>query len=446
MPRTVPFTVSWLLTALLLAPAFASDAGLSQQPSLGLSPGTVEHHNALAGETYHSELRVQNRLEEPIRLEAEHQGTVGSWATLGPVGPYELDSGEDQELELKIKVPEGTPDGQYEGEIHFIASSTAPSQDDGYEVQHSVGVLLELFVGGEPEPSVQYLDVKADDVEIGDPAQVRIEVANTGNTRMSLTLSSFIYAMGDPARLDQTTVAVDLDPGETQWVEMEHAAPLSNLGNHLARAGPSDGSHPLEAPFKVVPVGELGKDLTLRELRHTARAQIGETVRIEAPIVNTGDVTIGRARLMGEITRDGKLEGIFESEPRSLTVGQELLLRSHFTPDKPGRHVLVATVVYDGFETNPSESMLTVEAPAATHGFFLPLLFLLALGLFIIIFVLMRRARGEVGQTSGDNKTPTQVRGTRTGNRSHSADRRGIRGGPRPHPHATRTYHKPRKR
>lgn len=404
-----PIATALLLTG-ILSLGLVPVAGQNGIDAFGVSPGSVTIPDAVAGETYLRNVELQNNLDSETQVQIDKTGTVGQWTSLQVPDQVTVPAYSHLAVPLEIQVPTGTPDGTYSGQLHLTALAAPMEDGSGFAIQHSVAVPITVHVGTDHIVSIQYLLIEAQDIELGDTPRVQVEIVNAGNVRTTAVTHSAILRAQDDEEVARGVNTTTLDPGEQKTLQMEYDDATPPLGTYKATAGPTTDPRHLQADFKVVPPGTLGKDLLVRELLHPPRVAAGETVRIEAPVVNTGQASIGQARLIGEVYHNDRLVGTFESPTRNLAMGEELRLVAYYTPEQTGRHILEATVVYDGFETPPVQSLMNVET-AGGYNLWLILAPLVSFVLFVLVFILLSgRRRRDPDHPQGRRHTPAGAR------------------------------------
>lgn len=363
---------SLVVLLVAVAPALASAA----TSSLGVTPVSFLVPDAQPGETYVQRVEVQNEGDVAATLTFEPEGEAGTWTRTVPEGPVEVPARGSVAVELAVTVPADAGLGPHNGSIRFIGEPGAAPGGSGLAVRQAIAVRLGIDVSGEPVERVLFEGVSVADVEVGSLPCVEARAKNTGNVRTEVRVLAEAVADGATEPASRGEAALELRPGESASVCVELDAPLPE-GNHVARVrleGAGVASWPpatpeVTAPFRVVPVGSLGKEGELRLLAHEPWVKAGRAVEVRAEFANTGETAIGRARLVGQARLDGDLVAALESEPLVVAPGETVHLVAYFTPPEDGTYTLSGRILYDGFTTPERTSLLNVQAEPGDAAF-----------------------------------------------------------------------------
>lgn len=359
----------FLLAALLpAAPASAQDG-----ESLGVTPPSHLVEEAIDGESYRRQVSIQNEFDSTTTVTLDTSGEVGAWTTTEPASGFEVPPRTHEAVDLTIRVPEDAVNGTYEGKLHITAEAKDSPDGSGASIRYSVAVLLTVQVGGDPVRDLSFSGGGASDVEEGSPPDVEATVTNGGNVRDTAEACALVYRLHGDEPVAELQAETRVLPGEQATLDFPFEQPLPQ-GQYRAEIVPGceTSEDPVdlrgEETFKVVPPGTLGKDATLRYLEHAPEAEAGKPIEVQAVFENVGETDIARATGTIEVYQGDELVEVLEAEPRVVAQGEEIGLTAYFTPEEPGRYTLHGVVTYDGFETEPRESFLTVQGAEAAGG------------------------------------------------------------------------------
>jgi hypothetical protein len=371
---------SALLLLLLLLP-FATVGEAQQGGSLGVSPTRHDVADARRGETYQRAIVLQNQFDEPTEVTASGVGEVGAWLSFSPAAVLRLAPRAEATLLVNVTVPADAENGDHDGQVQVQTEAKGAPEGSGFGVHHAASVLLRVRVGGEESRKIMGVGLAAPDVERGADARALLTLRNDGNVRATVMARAQAFELGTGRAVAEATAQALLVPGETRAVELVFAG--LPLGQYRVRATlDAPDSFEAEAELKVVERGTLGKSGLLRAILHAPRAQAGRPVEVTIRFENTGNVTIGDARFLGSVAQGDETRGVLETQSLVVRPGETVDFTAFFTPEGAGEHVLKGRVVYDGFQTPLSESLLTVEGAATGSRTPLPpLLVVAALGL-----------------------------------------------------------------
>lgn len=385
-----------LAAALVLVPLALPAAGQAPDDGLGMSPERFTVPAAQAGEAYLLTILLQNRRGVDDTIEVSLEGEAGAWASTDPPSGFAIAAGADREVTLRIEVPDGAGPGTRPGIARFTGQPGAAPSGSGASVRPSLGLLLNVTVGGEAVTRLSWVDARVEDAAQGQPVQAFVQVRNDGNVRTTAQAKGDVLPFTEDAPiLSSAAGSLAVTPGETVEVPVQFAAGLA-VGQYRARLGAADGSFSKTVEFKVTPPGVVPADGTLRLLDHVPTSKAGRPVRVDGWFENTGNVTIAGARLSVELRRDGALVEAVASEPRVVAAGAHVNLTLYVTPSAAGEYTLQGVVSYDGYQTEPRESLLSVTSGGGWSWWWLLIVVLaIAVGIGVWAWRSDRRRKGR---------------------------------------------------
>jgi hypothetical protein len=144
--------------------------------------------------------------------------------------------------------------------------------------------------------------------------------------------------------------------------------------------------------FDVLDIGALKADLALLKMFSKAFAKVGETLPVIVNFKNTGEKSVD-AQFRGQVSLDGKVIQILESEKISVEKGETNNFTLYFTPVKIGRYVASGRIFYDKKRT--FESSTTVNVAASDTSFKQILMVMIYIAVLVIILILFFKIRKE---------------------------------------------------
>lgn len=347
---------------MLLAAGLLSPAGAQQPSSLGVTPPQVEVRDAQRGEVYRQAVTVQNQFDSPTTVTYTPAGEVGGWTTATPASGFVVPARSSQAIDVAVRIPADAANGLHTGHLQLVAEPKQQPNGSGFALRYAVAVVLNITVGGVQNVRLVWEDAKAEDVEVGSPAQVSVRVANAGNVRTVARATAQLLDPSGQASGAPAAASAEVVPGEALDIPFLFPSALARLGSHQVRVtSDPPGAFEKVVGFDVKDVGALGKDGLLRFLEHEPWVDAGLPVKVTAVFENVGTTAIGRAKFSAEVTLDGKLVGVLASEELRAAPGQVLNLSAFFTPALPGTYRVVGKVTYDGIESPPNESQVNVR-------------------------------------------------------------------------------------
>lgn len=357
--KTGPGLAVLMLVALPLA--IAAAPAVAQDGSLGITPAEVRVANAQEGERYERQVTVQNVMDTPTIFTLSLRGDVQPWTTVTPTHQLEVPAQTNAQIRLTFDVPTDTYVGTHTGFLTVQADPGEQPQGSGLSTAWAVTVLLNITVGGDPFEQLTWSEATAEDVEIGTPPSAFVRVVNSGNVVTLAQARAQVLAFHDDTVLAETQAQSTVIPGRQERLDFPFEQPLPEGQYRMRFISETSTAYETIEEFKVVPPGALGKEGILRFIEHEPWVAAGEPVRLTAVFDNAGTVTIARAAFVAEVYRGDRLVGVVESPSLVVPAGVTQELSAFYTPQEPGQHTIIGRVNYDGFETQPSESILNVE-------------------------------------------------------------------------------------
>jgi len=123
----------------------------------------------------------------------------------------------------------------------------------------------------------------------------------------------------------------------------------------------------------------------------------GDTTSIKAYFENTGEKTV-QAMFKGEITQNGKIVQILESEKNSVSIGEINEFNFYFTPREVGKYIVTGRVFYDGKRTFEKSAVINVrDSGFKLSKLKMPAIYLVLIILIAFLLYKIRKERGGYG-------------------------------------------------
>lgn len=175
-----------VLTLALAVPTLVSALGQMSQP--------IVVSNARRGQVIKEKLTLFNSSETPEALELSADGDIETWATFSKtldfaavITTLTTPAKSNLEAYVAIKVPDGTPNGEYKGNIvvsKAAESETKTGADATVQQRVSRSVTITVTDQESIAARVQVIPV-AFDVKPGDPLAIRLKIFNDGNVQIA---------------------------------------------------------------------------------------------------------------------------------------------------------------------------------------------------------------------------------------------------------------------
>lgn len=340
---------------------------------------------------------ISTASDAEIGLKLSGSGEIGSWLEFQPNGSLKLSRSNPANIKVIARPPADIPNGVYSGLV--TAHTTAPATTEGpisSSVSAGVALKTEIEITGQQVVNWSVLSASVSDIEVGLPAELLLEIANSGNVMANLEISADIEKVADPTSLLEKEFSASVEPTVTE--QLRFSVPGTErleLGSYVAKITITDGdgeARTQELNFDVLERGTLSISGEFVQLSAKPWAKVGEVVRTTAEFKNTGKVLV-TAKFDGEISLDDMLITALASNELEVAAGESREFVSYFTPDKVGRYVLKGYVVYHGKTTTTKETILNVleDGGSGAVPLGLPQAIFVMFILFIAILFLKQR-------------------------------------------------------
>jgi len=375
---------------------------------VGISPGNINYKDVLRGGFAERFVTITIDSEEPVGVKATPRGEIGEWLEF----PDNLTVSRNSPVRMPIAVkpPVDIPNGNYSGFLRISTESLGDGGIEGHAVS-TIRAVLDVSITVEVTDH-EILQCRASGFQVhsaekGDDVQVNINILNEGNVRLKpdvvfdiwdqdqisiVKTESFIGDMILPTREEKAsfffgTDDLDLDQ---YWIDIN--VPDCFTSETLT--------------FDVLEVGALKADGLLVNIFSKVWAEVDSTFPIVANFKNIGEKSVD-ARFKGQITKDGKIIQLMESEESTVGIGENSNFTFFFTPEKPGKYIASGRVFYDKKRTFESSTVINVTA--RKFGVKQAILTVVYLAIMLFILVLFFKIRKE------KKRYRERIRGMRNG-------------------------------
>lgn len=392
----------WLfasLAVLILCPTVSASSGI------GLGPSDITIIDALRGTIVERSVTVFNVGDTDGNITLAAEGTAGNWVTFLPItakGPainfLEVKARSNIPFIVRLTIPADTANGIYTTTIRAqLKPASAGSTDMGVTTIMEATSKISVTVTGVQKVS-GYVDyITTDDTEVNYPLPIKVLFRNTGNVEVNPEIGITIQGKGKVIdSLSYSGTQVNAGQAETIIVRWNNTG--NEPGNYTARVNVSVAKTSImesEVPFKIFPTGTLSRQGNLTALLYDGVPAIGTVLKITGTFENTGTIET-KAKLMGEIYRDGSLIDTFSSDELSIPIYSKGDLIHYLKLETPGDYTIKSYVLYEGKKTPQKElSFKTtgLTTPPTTTTTKAPLSPLVAVFAFICTMVLIDAGR-----------------------------------------------------
>jgi hypothetical protein len=373
-----------LIGALLLA--FSVPADAQSGTGVGVSPATLEMDDPplLRGGGKVATLQFQQHDHDLAHVLLSVQspnpgdhGDASSWITLDPPqGEIEVPRTDDFPVQIEVAVPETAANGLYAARVNFRLTQACEA-DGGACVGVQAATTATVWIDVQDVGEVKRILVdnpRVRSMEIGSAFQFEVPLENTGNVDANPHIRLRVYSQHDydkddaeplterwlrdtilrpGERGDYTFIVRDLDLGLGQyWAKIDVYLDDERIHEGTFRT------------FDIVPVGTLAQIAELRTIRidgDITNARVGDLIRLEAIVENTGEVPV-TASFRGNVLVDGRIVDTFETSPLEIPIGATQGIELVYRVEHAGSHVFEGRIHYGNKITDQRTLLLAVDS------------------------------------------------------------------------------------
>ncbi len=370
IPRRVMTGLVFCIMLMLVGAAPAKADGI------GVYPAEITFSDTLRGGEYFSSIGVINHGAQSRTFTLEATGDIASWISF--VDPADrtknidhmtTSAGADGHADVRLTVPDSAQNGLYTGEVRTVAVVDG-GKIDGSGSTLSLGASIEVkaVVSGKQRVAGKFLELAANDIEVGYPLRVTSKVQNDGNVRVlpqvHVEISTSAKVIGT---IDTNDVAVP--PNEYRDIESQWDTNIAGPGDYLITTTVSFPGVQLgqrTRQVRIVPRGSLTRQGSFESLRLANEVVPGSVARVVASYRNTGQVD-ALAVFSGEVYRDGKLIKSVTSLQKLVRRDEVQQLEALIELPVAGTYKVQGKVNFEGQDSDVRELTFTVGSSETTN-------------------------------------------------------------------------------
>lgn len=374
---------------------------VSSQGIMGVSPGNYKFENVLRGGYAERPFTVTFSSETPVEASIYPEGDIKSWINLSTNRSI-VSKNSPLRFIASILPPTDIPNGNYTGVLRVMSSQINQRSSTGRaagNVIASLDVVITVEITDREIVRCQSMNFVAKSAEKGEDLEFSMRLTNTGNVRLKPRLSvdlwnveqtnivksnTFIGKEVLPTRTEDMTFYMptdDLDIAQ-YWVEMHS---LDCLDSQLLTVD-------------VLEPGALKSQGIFKEIIALPKIPLKETAEIIAVFENIGEKSVD-TQFRGQISQNGKIVQILESEKINVKVGEIANFSFFFTPKKVGDYMIDGRFFYDKKRTFELSKLISAYRTGISVKFILTSIVYLII--ILAVFYLYLKIRKELKRRGG---------------------------------------------
>lgn len=336
---------------------------------IGVYPAEIAFPDTLRGGEYFTSIGVINHGDQSRTFTLEASGDIASWISF--VDPEDrtrtidhvtTTPGADGHADLRLSVPESAQNGSYSGEVRTVAVVDGGKiEGSGSTLNLGASIEVKAVVSGNQRVAGKFLELAANDIEVGYPLRITSKVQNDGNVRVlpivHVEISTSARVIGT---IDTNDVAIP--PNEYRDVESQWDSNVAGPGDYLVTTTVSLPGVQLgqrTRQVRILPRGSLTRQGSFESLQLANEVAPGSVARVVASFRNTGQVD-ALAVFSGEVYRDGKLVNSVKSLQKLVRRDEVQPLEALVELPVAGSYTIRGKVNFEGQDSDTRELMFRV--------------------------------------------------------------------------------------
>ena len=363
--------------------------------NIGISPARIDFKDVLRGGYAEKFVIVTIDSIEPVKVNISVRGEIAEWLSFEEK-EFEVSNTEPYYMKVMVEPPEDIPNGDYSGFIRVMTYGEG-KVIEGYATG-IVNAALDLNTNVEVTDveilSCQATQFKVESAEKGDPIIFSVEVANNGNIRLKPNFKIEIWEENQIQIVkEENFIGEEIIPTTSKKIVMNVDSSDLDLGQYWADVYSIDCYNSQTLTFDVLEEGALKAFGSLTKIVAPPWVEKDDTTSIKAYFENTGEKTVS-AMFKGEITLDGKIVQILESESSSVGIGDTNEFNFYFTPRKVGKYIVTGRVFYSGKRTFEKSAIINVrDTGFKISKLKMPVIYLILIALIAFLFYKIQKER-----------------------------------------------------
>ncbi|MEM0465075.1 MAG: hypothetical protein QXW97_00035 [Candidatus Pacearchaeota archaeon] len=366
---------------------------------VGVSPPEINFKNVLRNGYAERGLVISIDSEKPVNVQISSRGEISNWLNFSD-NNFSVSKNNPVLIKVSVSPPADIPNGNYSG---FLTISTS-GFGEGIEGQ-AVGIIRSAV---EPYVTVQVSDVeikdcfasdfKVESVEKGDDIVFNLKISNNGNIKLKPRAIINIWDQDQISMLkSQDFIGQEILPTLDRDYIFRISSSDLNVGQYFAEISVPDCYSSQTLTFDILEPGALRANGVITSIVVPKIVKLGETIKIIVIFRNIGEKEV-EARFKGQITREGKIYQILESEKFKVPAGETNNFDFYFTPKKTGKYVILGRVYYSNKKTFESSSSFDVISEKGFYNlkiinFIVPIIYAFLIFLIVILFYKINKER-----------------------------------------------------
>jgi hypothetical protein len=337
-------------------------SNLVSAANIGISPAKINFENVLRGGYAEKYAIISVDSTVPVRVNISVRGDIADWLSFEEM-EFDVSNGKPYYMKIMVTPPEDIPNGNYSGFIRvrtFGEGNIAEGQATGI-VNAALDLNTNVEITDIEMLSCQATQFMVESVEKGDPIIFSSEVSNQGNIRLRPVFRVEIWDENQIEIIKEEEFTGEaIPPTTSKKITWNVASNDLDLGQYWAEVYSIDCYNSQTLTFDVLEEGALKASGVLTSIITPPWVEKDDTTTIKAYFENNGEKTVS-AMFKGEITLNGKIVQILQSEPASVSIGDTNEFNFYFTPREVGKYIVTGRVFYDGKRTFEKSAIINVR-------------------------------------------------------------------------------------
>lgn len=341
--------------------------------TISLIPSKVRINSAVKGNEYTQQIFISTLSNEELSIQLNATGEIASWVRFydsdisKEITSISVPAGGSKNFQVIFTIPQDAANGKHSG---MLVAGLAPknlSNASGASVSLLTTSIVTLNVTGEQRLEGRVGGIEINNVESGQPLRIVVDFTNTGNVKAKPEFKVTISKNGKIVDIFSYNEII-MDVGTSKLITTEWDTEGRGAGNMTADVLVLlDGKviSQKDLAFNIAPKGTLSAVGRVGNIQNPRSYTLNTPAKMQIDFYNKGLIDF-KAKIVGEVYRDGTLVDTITGEETAITVGEKQTLTAFVKPNSYGNYVVKRSIVFEGKTMNATDLIFKLSKVPGT--------------------------------------------------------------------------------